>query len=306
MGFRRSRPRIRSSEGLFASDVMSLLLFPSWKNFDPTTGSHKNRDRCIVKAFIPTIAFRFYIIAVNDIYLWWVLNWSRPSDRTCEANRRLSSGSFLMSFRTSAFSRSSAGSPLRPRVPSSDGKVQSNSPRGGERRYNMVAVDIDSKKDLTPDSSSKRRKTSFLGTSYWVIFFTALTLHVSIMIANFVVFDVLGGKRDIQFASLLWGIMNTAISCMNLSALRSCAVPVLAKFTSNTKETTRRLFDDTLLQPMSRLWIGLMVGVCFTYAATGFDLPPWTQMRFSATSYVVSVAWSFSLLSTFQQLSAGD
>jgi len=135
---------------------------------------------------------------------------------------------------------------------------------------------------------------------------TAVTLHMSIMIANFVVFDVLGGKRDIQFASLLWGIMNTAISCLNLSALRSCAVPILAKCTSNTSDATRMLFDDTLVQPMSRLWIGLMVGVCFTYAATGFDLPPWTQLRFSATSYIVSVAWSFSLLSTFQQLSSGE
>ena len=158
-----------------------------------------------------------------------------------------------------------------------------------------------------PDSpSGKRRKISFQGTSYWVVFLTALTLHVSIMISNFVVFDILGGKRDIQFASLLWGIMNTAIACMNLSGLRSCAIPILARCTSNTHEATRMLFDDTLVQPMSRLWIGLMVGVCFTYAATGFDLPPWTQLRFSATSYVVSVAWSFSLLSTFQQLSSGE
>ena len=123
---------------------------------------------------------------------------------------------------------------------------------------------------------------------------------------QYTVFDILGGKRDIQFASLLWGIMNTAIACMNLSALRSCAIPVLAHCTRTTVEATRMLFDETLVQPMSRLWIGLVVGVCFTYAATGFDLPPWTQLRFSATSYTVSVAWSFSLLTTFQQLASGE
>ena len=161
-------------------------------------------------------------------------------------------------------------------------------------------------KPILGDSTGKRRKTSFQGTSYWVVFLTALTLHVSIMLSNFVVFDILGGKRDIQFASLLWGIMNTAIACMALSALRSCAMPFLAHCTSSTTEATRMLFDETLVQPMSRLWIGLVVGVFFTYAATGFDLPPWTQLRFSATSYTVSVAWCFSLLSTFQQLSAGE
>lgn len=164
-------------------------------------------------------------------------------------------------------------------------------------------------KSIPSDShhmSGKRRKTTFQGTSYWVVFLTAMTLHASIMISNFVVFDILGGERDIQFASLLWGIMNTAIACMNLSILRSCAIPILARLTSNTQEATRMLFDDTLAQPMSRLWIGLVVGVCFTYAATGFDLPPWTQLRFSATSYTVSVAWSFSLLSTFAMLSSGE
>mmetsp|Transcript_13378 Transcript_13378/g.25403 ORF Transcript_13378/g.25403 Transcript_13378/m.25403 type:complete len:216 (-) Transcript_13378:101-748(-) len=215
-----------------------------------------------------------------------------------------------MSLRSSsAATRTSSNSPARQRLPSSEGRLSDSpriaTPRGG-KRPTMVSVAMESNKTIAPDSSSKRRKTSFLGTSYWVIFLTAMTLHMSIMIANFAVFDVLGGKRDIQFASLLWGIMNTAISCMTLSALRSIAVPILAKCTSNTNEATRMLFDDTLVQPMSRLWIGLMVGVCFTYAATGFNLPPWTQLRFSATSYIVSVAWSFSLLSTFQQLSSGE
>lgn len=152
----------------------------------------------------------------------------------------------------------------------------------------------------------KRRKSSFRRTSYWVVLLTGITLHISVMLSNFVVFDILGGKRDIQFASLLWGIMNTAISCMNLSMLRNFIVPILAKCTSSTTEATRMLFDETLTEPMSRLWIGLLVGVCFTYAATGFGLPPWTQLRFSATSYTVAVAWAFSLLSTFQQLSSGE
>jgi hypothetical protein len=156
---------------------------------------------------------------------------------------------------------------------------------------------------ITP---SKRRKSSFQGTGYWIISLTALTLHFSILIANYVVFEILGGKRDIQFVSLLWGIMNTAIACMNLSIVRTCFLPVLARCTSNSNEATKMIFDETLVQPMNRLWIGLAVGVCFTYAATGFDLPPWTQLRFSATSYIVSVAWSFSLLSTFQQLSSGE
>lgn len=164
----------------------------------------------------------------------------------------------------------------------------------------------DNKSLLSESSHHKRRKNSFVGTGYWVIFLTALTLHISILIANFVVFEILGGKRDIQFVSLLWGIMNTAIACMNLSILRTCFIPILARVTSHSTETMRILFDETLVQPISRLWVGLMVGVCFTYAATGFDLPPWTQLRFSATSYAVSVAWSFSLLTTFQQLSSGE
>ena len=216
----------------------------------------------------------------------------------------------FMSLRTSK--SGSAGrslSPVRQRV--TEGEVLS--PRGLRRSPasfgspgRMVNVDMESNKPLLDSPSSRRRKTTFQGTSYWVIFLAATTLYLSIMISNYVVFDVLGGKRDIQFVSLLWGIMNTAISCMNLSAVRSFAIPILAKCTSNSSEATRMLFDETLVQPMSRLWIGLVVGVCFTYAATGFNLPPWTQLRFSATSYTVSVAWAFSLLSTFQQLSSGE
>jgi hypothetical protein len=147
--------------------------------------------------------------------------------------------------------------------------------------------------DDLSNQHSRRRKSSIPPTTLWPVFVTGVCLHGSILVTNYTVFEVLGGEREIQFAALLWGILNTGITCTILTLLRACL-----------GAGRRSRFDETIGRPVCRLWIGLMVAAAFTWSATHFNLPPWPQLRFSIASYPLAIAWSFSILSTFQLISA--
>jgi hypothetical protein len=141
-------------------------------------------------------------------------------------------------------------------------------------------------------SHHSRRRKSATSTPLWPVFCTGVCLHGSILVTNVTVFDVLGGEREIQFAALLWGILNTGITCTMLTLLRGCL------------GSHRTRFDETIGRPVCRLWIGLMVAAAFTWSATHFNLPPWPQLRFSMASYPLAIAWSYAILSTFQLMVA--